>query len=126
MADNATRYVMIYADKDGESHFDDVEVELSSKDYAPPASPLEVSDAIEAQRVVFVGGASGWEGDWHPSPKRQFVFVLTGTVEVRVGDGEVRSFGPGSAFLLADTAGRGHFSRIKSEAYCLMAMVHLE
>jgi len=126
MPGNTTRYVRIYADTDGESHFDDVEVVLSPTNYAPPASPLEVSAAVDAQRFVFVGGASGWEGDWHPSPKRQFVFMLRGVCEVRVSDGEVRSFGPGSVVLLEDTVGRGHFSRIKSEEFGLMAMVHLE
>ena len=125
MSDNATRYVRIYADADGESHFDDVEVALSPTNYAPPALPLEVSAAVDAERFVFVEGASGWEGDWHPSPKRQFVFMLRGVVEVRVSDGEGRSFGPGSVVLMEDTVGRGHFSRIKSEESSLMAMVHL-
>jgi len=52
--------------------------------------------------------------------------MLRGVCEVRVSDGEVRSFGPGSVVLLEDTVGRGHFSRIKSEEFGLMAMVHLE
>ena len=72
MPGNTTRYVRIYADTDGESHFEDVEVVLSPTNYTPPALPLEVSAAVDAQRFVFVGGVSGWEGDWHPSPKQQF------------------------------------------------------
>lgn len=126
MPGDTTRYVRIYADRDGESHFEDVEVVLSPMNYAPPASPLEVSAAVDAHRFVFVGGASGWVGDWHPSPKRQFVFILRGVFEVRVSDGEVRSFGPGSVVLLEDTVGRGHFTRITSEEFGLTAMVHLE
>ena len=126
MPGNTSRYVRVYADADGESHFGDVEVALTPTNYAPPASPLDVSAAVDAERFVFVGGPSGWEGDWHPSPKRQFVFMLRGVCEVRVSDGEVRSFGPGSVVLLEDTVGRGHFSRIKSEEFGLMAMVHLE
>lgn len=126
MSDNTARYVRIYADANGESHFGDAEVALSPADYAPPAAPLEVSAATDAQRFVFVGGASGWEGDWHPSPRRQFVFILTGVVEVRVSDGEVRDFGPGSVALLEDTVGRGHFSRVTSDEFCLMAMVHAQ
>ncbi len=126
MTVNSTRYVRVYADAEGESHFEDVEVTLSNMDYAPPASPLEVSSAVEAERFVFVGGPSGWEGDWHPSPKRQFVFILQGVFEVRVSDGETRSFPPGSVTLLEDTVGRGHFTRIISQEPGLTAMVHLE
>ena len=126
MPATTTCYVRVYADADGESHFDDVEVGLSPTNYAPPASPLDVSATIDVQRFVFVGGGPGWEGDWHPSPRRQFVFMLKGVVEVRVSDGEVRNLGPGSVVLLEDTSGRGHFSRVVSQEYGLMAMVHLE
>ena len=89
-------------------------------------SPLEVSAPVDAERFVFVGGASGWEGDWHPSPTKQFVFILRGEFEVSVSDGEVRSFGPGSVVLLEDTTGRGHFTRITSDDFGLCTMVHLE
>lgn len=126
MPDDTTRYTRVYADKDGESHFEDVEVILNSTDYAPPALPLNVSAAVDARRFVFVGGASGWVGDWHPSPKRQFVFILSGVFEVRVSDGEVRCFRPGGVVLLEDTVGRGHFSRVTSEEPALTAMVHLD
>jgi hypothetical protein len=33
------KYVRIYADLTGESHFKDVEVELAQVDFAPPAPP---------------------------------------------------------------------------------------
>lgn len=35
-------YVRICADDDGESHFEDVTVEFSEADYAPPAPPMFV------------------------------------------------------------------------------------
>ena len=126
MAGRTTQYVRIYADVTGESHFEDEEVGLSPTNYAPPAAPLEVSAPVDAERFVFVGGASGWEGDWHPSPTKQFVFILRGEFEVSVSDGEVRSFGPGSVVLLEDTTGRGHFTRITSDDFGLCTMVHLE
>ena len=126
MPGSSTRYARIYTDADGATHFEDVEVILSPKDYAPPAPPLDVSAAIDARRLVFVGGASGWEGDWHPSPTRQFAVILSGVFEVRVSDGEARSLGPGSVVLLEDTVGRGHFTRVESQESGLMAMVHLE
>ncbi|VFN07928.1 MAG: Cupin domain-containing protein [Candidatus Kentron sp. G] len=126
MTNSTAPYVRVYVDDDGESHFQDMEVTLNSVDYAPPASPLDVSDAIDAHRFVFVGGAPGWVGDWHPSPKRQFVFVLSGVVEVTVSDGETRRFEPGSTVLLEDVTGRGHLSRLSSKEFTLTAMVHVE
>src|SRR5437870_989233 len=48
-----------------------------------------------------------YTSDWHPAPRRQFVVLLTGAVEVTVSDGETRPFGPGSVFLVEDIAGAG-------------------
>nr|VFJ62399.1 MAG: hypothetical protein BECKFW1821A_GA0114235_11274 [Candidatus Kentron sp. FW] len=126
MPGSITHYTRIYVDDDGQSHFENVAVTLNSMDYAPPASPLEVSDTINAHRFVFVGGPPGWVGDWHPSPRRQFVFVLSGLFEVGVGDGETRHFGPGAIMLLEGTTGRGHFTKVISDESGLTAMVHLE
>ena len=36
-------YTRLYTDEHGESHFADVEIELTSVDYAPSAAPLELS-----------------------------------------------------------------------------------
>ena len=119
-------YVRLYTDDDGGSHFQDMEATLNPTDYAPPASLLDVSEAIDAHRIVFAGGPPGWVGDWHPSPRYQFVFVLSGLFEVTVTDGETRRFGPGSAILSEDVAGRGHFTRFASKEFTLLALVHMK
>ena len=85
-----------------------------------------MSAAVGAERVVFVGFAAGWEGVWHPSPVRQFAFILRGVFEVGVSDGEGRSLGAGAVVLLDDTTGRGHTTRITSTEAGLTAMVHLD
>jgi hypothetical protein len=36
-------YTRLYSDADGESHFEEVEVDLALTDYAPPAEPLGLS-----------------------------------------------------------------------------------
>lgn len=119
-------YARLYADEDGESHFADVDVKLEPVDFAPPAPPLDLSEPYQAERFVFVGVAAGWEGEWHPAPQRQFVFCLTGTLEVGASDGEVRNFSPGDVLLLEDTTGKGHSARVTSAEYALMAMVQME
>ena len=89
-------------------------IELASADFAPPAPPLEVSEIVEA-RHGFLRASPGWFGDWHPTPARQFMCLLSGVLEVSVSDGETRRMTPGTVVLLEDTAGRGHATRVVSE-----------
>ena len=119
-------YDRIFCDDTGESHFGRVELRMSSTNYAPPAPPLDVSAPESAQRLVFFHAPSGWTGDFHPSPRRQMYIGLSGTIEVRVSDGEVRVFGPGSALLLEDTRGKGHFTKVVGDDDWRGAFVHLE
>lgn len=60
------RYVRLYADADGESHFSDEETELKSVNFAPPASPVNVSAFTPAKHFVLLHAPAGWFGDWHP------------------------------------------------------------
>ena len=105
-------YTRIYGDSDGESHFEDVTVELSPVDFAPPAPPLNLAPPIAADRVVLGAAERAWFGDWHPTPNRQFFFQMSGKLEVAASDGEVRQFQAGSLLLLEDVSGKGHLSKV--------------
>lgn len=66
------KYIRLYADEDGESHFEDLEVPLSPMDFAPPAAPLYVADFLPTGQSLWVGAPPGWGGgEPHPSPRRQ-------------------------------------------------------
>lgn len=108
-------YKRVYSDSKGESHFANEEVLFKLADFAPPAPPVSVSDAINAEAVVFISSPSGWFGNWHPAPRRQFLFVISGELEVEVSDGEKCRFGSGSIILVEDTKGKGHISRLVSK-----------
>jgi hypothetical protein len=120
-----TTYARLYSDAAGESHFDDVEIDLASNDYAPPAPPLFLSDITAATKFRFMQAPGGWASDWHTSSTRTMFFVLKGEWEVTASDGESRRFGAGSALLVEDTTGKGHASRVTSEEGSLAAMVEL-
>jgi hypothetical protein len=105
------KYVRIYCDDAGDSHFEDVSVKLSPVDYAPPAPPLNLAEPIDSGYTILFSVPAGWVGDWHPSPSRQFYIQLSGELEIQVGDGEIRKFSAGNIILVEDTSGRGHFSR---------------
>ena len=86
------KYVRIYEDSAGESHFEDVEAALELVDAAPPSPPFYVSAFAPAVRFAFASNPPGWAGDWHPVPRRQIFFCLAGEFEFEVSDGEVRRF----------------------------------
>ncbi len=104
-------YVRLYADTDGETHFEDVTAPFATLDFAPPARPMNLSPFAPAVRWAFFQIPAGWYGDWHPTPRRQVFFWLVGEVEIAVSDGEVRRFPAGTVLLVEDTTGKGHYSR---------------
>ena len=100
------KYTRIYSDARGESHFEDVEVEMKQA----PHNTGTISEMIAAQGVMF-RVSPDYFVDWHNAPRRQFVVNVTGTLEVTVSDGTRRSFGPGTVLLAEDVTGKGHTSR---------------
>jgi hypothetical protein len=120
------RITRIWSDDAGTSHFEDVDIELESTDFAPPAPPLDISTPIRAERALFCEFPAGWFGAWHPSPRRQLYVGLGGRLEAEVGDGEVRRFGPGDVVLLEDLAGTGHTTRVVGEERSTCVFVQLD
>ena len=95
-----------YTGSDGESHFEDIDVPLESTGGADRRSEL-----MKATGIFFRETGGDYNLDWHNAPRRQFVITLEGEVEIVIGDGTKRQFGPGDVFLAEDTTGRGHISR---------------
>lgn len=120
------QYIRIYADESGESHFEDLETELSPVDFAPPAAPLNIAQFLPASQSFWVGAPVGWAGEKpHPSPRRQIFCTVKGEYEVTASDGTVRYFPAGSVLLLEDTGGKGHSSRISSKEDVLIFGIEL-
>jgi hypothetical protein len=104
-------YTRIYCDEEGESHFDDIPIDLAPIDFAPPAPSLNIAVPFATKHMIFCTIPAGWFGNWHPTPQRQYFIQLTGNLEVEVSDGEIRRFSDGSIVLLEDTTGKGHLTR---------------
>ena len=105
----------VYSDQQGESHVEERNVDLQLMNYAPPAPPIFVSNPTAAAGFVFLSAPQGIEGDFHPTPGRQLQVLLSGSVELETSDGTVVMANPGDVFLLEDTQGQGHKSRIGSD-----------
>ena len=125
MADGSFPYVRFYVGPDGASHFADHTLDLTRTAFAPPAPQLLLSAACPAERTVIAVLEAGWVGGWHPTPARQWAFILAGEVECEVPDGEVRRLRPGDCALLEDTTGRGHDTRVIGTKAVVMALVQL-
>jgi hypothetical protein len=109
------QYTKVTDDAHGGSTIEEVEVGQSEMPYAANVPPLLVSGAIPATGVVFVTTPPEVrETEPHPAPRRQFVVMLEGEIEVETTDGERRSFAPGMVALVEDVDGRGHVSTVRS------------
>jgi quercetin dioxygenase-like cupin family protein len=91
----------IYTGADGKSHLE--EQSLSEHPMLRKPQPVE--------HIVFAQQPGGTFIDWHPAPRRQYVILISGELEIGFGDGTVRRFGPGDARLVEDTTGQGHTTR---------------
>lgn len=96
----------LYTGADGESHFEDIEIALEDAGNIGELSELE-----ETTGIIFRETGADYDYDWHNAPRRQYIIMLEGAVDVEVGDGTVRRFGTGDVLLAEDTTGRGHISR---------------
>jgi hypothetical protein len=120
-----TNYTRLFADDNGESHFEEITVELTLADFAPSTPPMGVSRSMSAAESAFIGGPSGWTGDWHVSSARNLFVVLSGEWEIEASDGTVRKFSSPDVLLAEDTSGKGHRSRVLSAEDSLALVVQL-
>ena len=118
-------YTRLYADADGESHFEDVEVGLSLVDFAPPAPEMGLSDFTPAEQTGFLAAPAGWTGDWHVSSARNMFVVISGQWEIEASDGTTRLFSATDVLLAEDTTGKGHRSRVISAEESIAFLVQL-
>jgi quercetin dioxygenase-like cupin family protein len=109
------RYTHIFNGEDGSSRFDGGEVTFTDQVFAPPAPPLGVSEATPVGQMMFIEFPAGWTDAAHPSPARQWMFVLSGRGEVSAG-GDTQQWGPGDVFFLEDTEGPGHATTVHERA----------
>ncbi len=119
-------YLRIYSDSYGCSHFEVKNIELESKDYAPPAPPLFTSALESATNCVFLELPVGWYGDWHPTPVRQWLVLMTGECEFEAGNGEKIIHKAGDVVLLDDTTGKGHRTKVLGNVSVRIAAIHLK
>ena len=82
-------FVRCYTGTDGQSHFEDL-------DLLPPDMERSIEQAVSS--ITFTRSPNGRFSDWHNAPRRQYaIFLSGGQMEVVIGGGTTRRFGPGDA-----------------------------
>jgi hypothetical protein len=99
--------------------------ELQMVEFAPPAPPMHVGRASDAEAFALVELPVGWHGGWHPSPKAQWVICLAGVMEYQAGDGTRFTLHPGTCVLTTDTTGQGHISWNAGSEAIRLALVQM-
>lgn len=105
----------LYTGADGQSHVEPVDL----------AKATEWTKGIPTKDITFREWPVGRDLDWHPAPRRQFVIILSGRLEIGLGDGTKHVFGPGDARLVEDTTGKGHTTRVLGNERCVTATIPL-
>jgi redox-sensitive bicupin YhaK (pirin superfamily) len=102
-------FVRVVTAADGRSMFEEATLSLAEQPVAANTPPMFVGllAASPPSPVVFLR-SSGFDSEPHPAPRRQWVVMIRGAIEVEVSDGSRRVFGPGDLLLLDDTSGIGH------------------
>lgn len=105
----------MYTDAAGQSRVEPIDL----------AQQPDWMNGLAATRIFFRVWQVGEVLDWHPAPRRQFVIILSGQLEVGLGDGTRHVFGPGDARLVEDTTGKGHTTRTLGAQPCVTVAVPL-
>ena len=105
----------LYTGADGQSHIETVDLEKASAWTA----------GLATTNITFRSQPPARLQDWHPAPRRQFVIILSGQLEIGLGDGSKHIFSPGDARLVEDTTGKGHTTATHGNQPCVTATVPL-
>ena len=107
-------YLRIWADAEGESHFEDVTLDRAVNPAERGVAELWVSPGVDVDCVQFLTvQAVDQVPAAHNAPRRQFVVFLDGWVRITTSDGETRTLPAGSMVLAEDEHGKGHVTELE-------------
>ena len=94
--------IVLYTDSHGRSQFREEQVALSEGTPQAMLSELQPSSRYQLRHSPI-----GFRSDFHCTTVPQFVFILSGVMEIGLQDGTSRTFKPGQHFYSADLLPRG-------------------
>jgi quercetin dioxygenase-like cupin family protein len=95
------KVIRIYTGADHQTHFQDVDL----------AAFATLSAQVGTGPVRLNQGPAKSTMDFHNAPRRQYVVMMSGQMEIEIGDGSKRVFDPGDVLVAEDLTGQGHITR---------------
>jgi hypothetical protein len=96
----------VYSDSNGDSHFEDIEIELKEA-----GSIGRLSAILPATGIMFREVEPSFDWNFHTAPQKQYIILLDGAIEIETSLGDKRIFKAGDVLLVEDVAGKGHKTR---------------
>lgn len=109
------QFCRMYTGSDGKSHFEELDQAQGGHEFMKAHSAKALVFKNDFNRNDLHG--------WHNAPRRQWCITLSGSVDIGIGDGTVKTFGPGDVFLAEDVSGQGHTATPKR---WVRAFVHVD
>ncbi len=95
------KVVRIYTGDDQQTHFQDVALDAFAT----------LSAKVGSGPVRLNQGPATSTMDFHNAPRRQYVVMMAGQMEVEIGDGSKCVFNAGDVLVAEDLTGKGHITR---------------
>ena len=80
---NPVRCIRLFADDDGDTHFEDIEMPMSAIQYAPPAPAVHLSEPVTATRFSWFRFPADWNDD--AIPRHDASYLLSWPAKSKVG-----------------------------------------
>lgn len=97
------KIIRIYNDDEGDSFFEEIEIEL--KDAGEIG---KLSEKYHVKEIIFRENSGSYNYDFHNAPQKQFIVLLDGEIEIETSLGAKKNFKSGEILLVEDTIGKGH------------------
>ena len=110
----------LYTGDDLQSHIEEISLDnmnpfLDKEGAYGLATPL----VTNIEGIIFRTSPIGYELKWHTAPRKQYMIMLRGCVEIEVGNSNNGNngsnkiqLGPGDVVLVEDLTGQGHITRV--------------
>jgi quercetin dioxygenase-like cupin family protein len=95
------KIVRIYTGADNQTHIQDLDL----------GTFATLATKVGEGSVRLNQGPAKSFSDFHNAPRRQYVVITSGEMEIEIGDGTKRQLGPGDVLVAEDLTGKGHITR---------------
>ena len=102
------KMIRMYTGPDNRSHLEELPLALKQETEIVESMLLSPLNGQANLRI-----STGTMPNLHPAPRKQYLVLLEGNLDVIVGDGQTMAVGAGDIIKVEDTSGEGHLLRFR-------------